>query len=131
MTYTRCYSCETPRTEDQLGCCAICGVPICGLGSCTGDCRCSAATLLAYADDDFDETTLTGPRCYSCKTPRTEDQLGSCPTCGVLTCGLDSCTGACRCNLSTPLADFDETTFVSLLTDYDIIMLTFGMHISC
>jgi hypothetical protein len=36
----RCFCCNEPRAEDQLGQCMACGVRTCGMGACTGRCMC-------------------------------------------------------------------------------------------
>jgi hypothetical protein len=36
----RCFCCNEPRAEDQLGQCMACGVRTCDLGTCTGQCMC-------------------------------------------------------------------------------------------
>lgn len=45
-----CMSCGEVRTEDQLGACTLCGVPVCGLFPCTGDHNCIAEVLKFPAD---------------------------------------------------------------------------------
>jgi hypothetical protein len=45
----RCFCCNEPRAEDQLGQCMACGVRTCGLRSCTGQCMCDLLGRLEEA----------------------------------------------------------------------------------
>jgi hypothetical protein len=42
--------------------------------------------------------------CDACGEWRSDDELGTCPTCGARVCGIGECTGKCTCD-SVPQTD--------------------------
>jgi hypothetical protein len=46
--------------------------------------------------------------CFSCLTPRPDDQLGECMTFRTRTCGLGNCKGTCLCFLMGERDDVDD-----------------------